>query len=251
MALMIAPIQATAGPDWSLTEIHLQYGSLKNPDFQGGGNLDTFITTLHHVSLWGPADVFFFTDLQSIEGGNTDVYSEIYAGLSLGKLSHRKIGWGPIRDIGLRIGFNGSFDDEIRKYLPGIRLSWEVPGFRSLNTDILAFLDGSSGAGQGSAPKQTNSVNIDVDWSRPFQLGGARFLLFGHVEYAGTRHNEFGKRVSWWVLGQPQFRYDLGYALYHKPDQLYTGIEWQFWINKQGESGTNENAVQALLVWRF
>lgn len=57
--------------------------------------------------------------------------------------------------------------------------------------------------------------------------------------------------MSWWILGQPQFRYDLGNAPWNKPEQLYVGVEWQFWINKLGDKGTDENAVQALGVWRF
>ncbi len=30
---------------------------------------------------------------------------------------------------------------------------------------------------------------------------------------------------------------------------LFVGIEWQFWMNKPGDKETDENSVQALLVW--
>lgn len=240
-----------AGPDRSLTEVHLQYGTLKNPEFAGGGNLDTFTTTLHHASTWGAADLFLFVDLQNFEGGDSDIYSEAYAGLSLGKLSGRKIAVGRITDIGLRFGINVAADAKIRRYLPGFRLTWDVPGFQFLHTDFLAFIDDSRGLGAGGAPKQSDSVNVNVSWSLPFRIGEARFLFFGHTEYAGKRSDELGNSVSWWVLAQPQLRFDLGHALNKAADKLYVGVEWQYWRNKQGEQGSNENALQALIAWRF
>lgn len=249
--LLLGSWQAKAGPDWSLTELHLQYGSFKIPDFSGGGHVDAFVTTLLHASSWGAANIFFFVDLQSMEGGNSDVYSEAYAGLSLGKLSGRKIGIGRIKDVQVRFGINVAADAKVRRYLPGIRLVWDVPGFQYLNTDFSAFLDDSRGLAGGGAPAQSNTWSTDVSWSRPFKIGASRFLFFGHTEYVGSRSNELGNPVSWWILGQPQFRFDLGHALHKQADKLFVGIEWQFWINKQGEHGTDENTVQALIVWRF
>lgn len=249
--MLLGSWPAQAAPEWSLTELHLQYGALKNPDFAGGGHLNTFVTTLLHASSWGVVNIFFFVDLQSIEGGNKDIYSEAYAGLSLDHLSGGKIRFGPIKDVVVRFGLNVAADAKVRRYLPGIRLVWDVPGFEFLNTDFSAFIDDSRGLSAGGAPAQSNTWTTDVSWSRPFEIGNSRFLFFGHTEYVGSRGNELGNPVSWWVLGQPQFRFDLGHALNKQADKLFVGIEWQFWINKQGEHGTDENAVQALIVWRF
>ena len=53
------------------------------------------------------------------------------------------------------------------------------------------------------------------------------------------------------MLAQPQLRFDLGKALGNAESQLFIGLEYQYWANKQGEDGLDENAVQLLLVWQF
>lgn len=257
-ALAWGTAPARAAPDFQISEMHLQYGTLKNPGFAGGGSFDAFIVTAVHSSKWGPADIFFFADLQNKGavngqiGHDTDFYGEIYVGLSLVQLAGRETVHGPLKDFGLRMGFNYGADPKLKKYLPGIRMSFEVPGFRFLNLDVMAILDASSGLSAGGAPKESDGWNLDVSYSTvAFEIGGASFLFNGHVEYINARRNELGQPVSWWILGQPQFRFDLGKAISNVPNQLYVGIEWQFWINKQGDGSTNENAVQALIAWRF
>ena len=34
-------------------------------------------------------------------------------------------------------------------------------------------------------------------------------------------------------------------------ERVAMGVEYQFWMNKLGDGSTDENAVQALLVWEF
>ena len=64
-----------------------------------------------------------------------------------------------MRDVALIGGINFDGDANVVKWLPGERLSWEVPGFIFLNTD---FIDASSGIEQGGAPRTTNSFMLDV-----------------------------------------------------------------------------------------
>ena len=45
-------------------------------------------------------------------------------------------------------------------------------------------------------------------------------------------------------------RWDLGKALSQKPEQLFVGVEYQYWNNKLG-TDVDESAVQFLGVWRF
>jgi hypothetical protein len=52
-------------------------------------------------------------------------------------------------------------------------------------------------------------------------------------------------------LFQPQLRLDLGELLGTNANQLFVGIEYQYWKNKLGEKGTDDNAAQFLAVWRF
>lgn len=241
--------------DWSTTELHLQRGRLDAPDFAGGGSADTTVVTLQHASGWQYGEQFVFIDYlddDRADGFNDqDLYGELYASISLGAVSGRDLGAGPLTDVGLLGGVNFGADADVVKYLPGIRLSWSAPGFTFLNTDVTAYIDGSGGVRGGGAPAEDDSFMVDVNWAYPFSYRGHQFSIEGHVEYIGERTNELGEEVSWWILGQPQFRYDIGQSLLGSPERLYIGVEWQFWINKLGDAGTDENAPQLLAVWRL
>lgn len=247
MAAFAAGMPAMAA---DITEIHLQYGELKNLSFQGGGASRTFIATLHHVSQWRYGDVFLFID-QVNRRNDSDVYTEAYGGLSLGKITGRKIGFGPIRDTGPRLGINWGADTRARRYLPGWRLSWDMPGFRAFNTDFYWFIDDGAGVQRGGIPKQSDSWQADWNFVYPFKLGSASFSVEGHFEYTGRRRTELGVQLARTVLGQPQFRYDLGEGVFGQAGKLFAGIEMSIWLNKQGDAKTNESRVQALLAWRF
>jgi nucleoside-specific outer membrane channel protein Tsx len=255
--VFLLAIPAAHGADWSATEFQYQHGVLASPAFAGKTDAATNIYTLQHASGWGFGDVFFFIDNlhdSRQDGANfndNDYYGELYVNFSLGKLSGKKVGAGPIRDVGLLLGINAGRDAKVRKYLPGIRLSWDIPGFAFLNTDFTAYLDDSAGAARGGAPAESDSQMVDVNWAYPFSLGRQSFSIEGHVEYIGKRSNEFGAEVSPWILAQPQFRWDAGKAFYGRPNQLFLGIEYQYWRNKLGDKSTSESRPQALLVWRF
>lgn len=49
----------------------------------------------------------------------------------------------------------------------------------------------------------------------------------------------------------PQHRHHRYKLLLSSSEKLFIGIEWQIWINKLGEDNTDENAIQALIVWRL
>lgn len=249
--VLTLPLWATPAHGQSTTEAHLLFGSLKNPSFAGGGSTDTWTATVQHASGWVLGDLFFFFDMVNAEDASLDIYGEAYPSLSLSKVSGGRVWFGPIRDVSLLMGFNWAADADVRKYLPGVGLSWNIPGFLFLNTWVTAFLDGSGGADSGGAPSETSSFMVEVNWDYPFEIGKASFSIEGHVEYIGDRSNEFGEDVSWWINGQPQLRLDLGEHLYGQSGQLFIGTEFWFWVNKLGDPSTDESAFQALLVWRF
>jgi hypothetical protein len=236
------PAQAA---DWSTTEIHYQYGKLDSPF--AGGSADTHIVTLQHASGYSFGDIFFFVDLLDDDVADNfndkDAYGELYAAFSAGKIAGAKFG-GPIKDAGFVMGINYGADANVLKYLPGAYLDWNVPGFAFLRTQVTAYIDDSDGIAA-----ESDSWQFDVAWAYPFMAAGQRFSIEGHVEYTGERDGVFGK-VNDWVLAQPQFRWDVGYALTGKADQFFIGTEYQFWANKLG-TDVDESAFQALGVWRF
>ncbi|MDE0422129.1 MAG: nucleoside-binding protein [Gammaproteobacteria bacterium] len=233
--------------EWSNTEIQLQVGNLDVPSFAGGGSADHVIYTIQHASGWKYGDNFFFVDvLDSNRPGfqDFDLYSELYANLSLGKINGKAIGAGPISDVGLLGGFNWAADANVRKYVAGTRLTLDLAGFAFANLDIAALVDDSEGLASGGAPAEDNTVLIDFNFARPFKIGDADFSIEGHIEYVGERTNELGGTVEAWILAQPQLQW-------HLNDRIALGIEYQFWMNKLGDGDTDESTVQALLVWEF
>ncbi|MDH3404328.1 MAG: hypothetical protein OES32_10880 [Acidobacteriota bacterium] len=242
-ALMLSP-QSVAGAIWSNTEFQIQYGDLETPEFFPGaptGTKTTTIFTFQHASGWKHGENFFFFDVISSDSGgfgDTDTYGEWYSYFSFRK---EPMG-GMLKDVRFVAGFNWAPDADSVKYLPGVNLSWNCPGFAFLNTDLTLYLDDSVGiANGGSAPSEGDSWMLDFSWKRPFKNG--KFSIEGHAEYIDGRDNEFGDRVEGWILAQPQFRF------YATPS-LALGIEYQYWQNKLG-TPTDENAIQALLVWVF
>lgn len=236
-------------------EFHLQYGKLHSPSFAGGNASPTTIITFQHSSAWAYGSNFLFIDYiddQDRDGyNNNDFYGELYLSFSLEKLTGYNIDVGPLKDISLVTGLNMGKNPKVRKYLPGFRGSWQLPGFSFFNTDILAYLDDNQGLADGGAPRQSDSYQIDVSWAYPFSFGRHDFYLQGHIEYIDGRHDELGRIVHSHVLAQPQLRYDLGKAVFDSPKNVYIGIEYQYWRNKLGDNKVKDNVAQALLVWRW
>ena len=251
-AALIALLLGACAPsghafEWSDSELHLQYGQLDVPSFAGGGKAKYLITTAQHAHGWRYGDNFVFLDmLDSRESGfqDFDFYGEWYSNFSLSKIAGRKIGGGLIADVGLVLGVNWADDANVVKYLPGIRLSLDLNGFAFANLDITAYIDDSKGVASGGAPREGDSFMVDLSFARPFTLGRQNFSLEGHIEYIGGRRNRFGDNVDGWLLAQPQLRWRV-------TERLWMGIEYQYWMNKLGDGATDENTVQALLVWQF
>ena len=245
--LALALMQPADAAEWSITEAHLAYGRLDVPTFAGGGDSEFFIYTLQHASGWKYGENFFFIDLLDSQNPgfqDFELYGEWYSTFSLGKMTGRTVGRGAVSDIGLIWGFNWGADANFRKYLPGVRLALDLHGFAFANLDFTAYIDGSEGAASGGAPRHDNSYMIDFNFARPFTIGKSNFSIEGHVEFIKGRKDEFGEKVESWILAQPQFRWNPN-------DHLSVGFEYQFWLNKLGDGATDENTVQALLVWKF
>ena len=163
--------------EWSNTEFQLQIGNLDVPSFAGGGSADHVIYTLQHASGWKYGGNFFFVDvLDSRQPGfhDIDLYSELYANFSLGKIGGNPIGAEPVSDVGLIGGFNWAADANAVKYVAGIRLALDLEGFAFANLDVAALVDDSDGLASGGAPAEDNTILVDFNFARPFKRLGKR-----------------------------------------------------------------------------
>ena len=234
------------------TEFHYQYGKFVNPFT--GQHAYASVLTVQQASRWSLGDSFYFIDFTDDGGADgfneKSYYGEWYPTLSLGRVSNRTIGAGPIRDVAIVSGFNFGSDANIFRYVPGGRLSWSVPGFFFLNTDFAAAIDKGNGIAGGGAPRTDTHFVFDVNWGAGFDVGRHSFLFTGHTKFMGAATNELGHAVKPSLLAQPQFGWDLGKALTGHANELFLGVEYQFWWNKLGVDD-GDNVAQLWVMWRM
>ncbi|MCY4171361.1 MAG: nucleoside-binding protein [Bacteroidetes bacterium] len=229
-------------------EFHYQRGSLLNP-FSGEYSA-TNILTFQHAGNWKLGSSFFFIDFMDDadnDGFNDkEFYGEWYPTLSFSKLSGSSLKIGPIIDIAAIGGLNYDGDVNILKFLPGVRLSWRVPGFIFVNTDFAGIIDYSDGT------RRENGFIFDISWLKIMNFGGQIVSFMGHAEYVSAVDwkDGSGNDVAW-VLAQPQLVWDIG-NLFNTPNEFHVGIELQYWANKLGFSkDMDEFRPQFLMVWRL
>lgn len=247
-ALLAALLLGTgSSPALAQTEVHFQYGSLTNPF--AGTSTGTAVVTFQHASFWKSGDHFFFIDVidDGVDDGFNDIdfYGELYSNISLTKLLGGGLETGPVADLGMIFGFAAGGDANFLQTLTGARISWRIPGFVFLNTDFMGAADYSGGLDSGGAPKAGGRFVFDINGLLPFNLGSQSFSITGHAEYIGPTTDELGNDVPFWILAQPQLRWDIGEQNGH-----FVGIEHQYWRNKLGTE-VDENTVQLLVVWQF
>lgn len=240
--------------DWSITEVQYKYGELDTPEQYGGGENYTDILTIQHAAGWKYGDNYFFVDM--LDSGdtrfnNSDIYVEWYTNFSLGKITGDEVGFAAVDDIGIVFGINYAADENVQKYLPGIRFTLGLSGFTFAYLELLAYIDNNGAKGHGGTPAEDDSYKINFRWDYPFSIGNQDFGIAGHIEYIGERDNELGDTVEAQTLAQPQFRWDAGKAWFDAPQHIFLGIEYQYWQNKLGDKHTDESAVQLLAVWRI
>jgi len=250
---------------WSNTEVQLQaFGELERAGT--GGTADTTIITLQHAGGWEYGDNFFFIDHSRYSVNNdanfpvddsSEFYGEWYSNFSLGAITGNEIAFGPIKDIGIVAGTNFAPDVDSMWLLPGVRFSLDLPGFAFAQIDVTGYIH--QGGGSASSPVFTvvdedSSFMVDFSWAYPFKIGSTSWSVEGHLEYIDGHQqtNNFGTtELESWLLFQPQIRLDLGEALGNKAGKLFVGVEYQYWRNRLGEKGTDDNTAQFLAVWRF
>ncbi len=250
---------------WGNTEVQLQaLGELERVGT--GGTADTTIITFQHAGGWEYGDNFFFMDYSRYSVNNdanfpvadsSELYGEWYSNFSLGAISGNDLSFGPVKDIGIVAGFNFAPEVDSAWVLPGVRFSLDLPGFAFAQIDVTGYIH--QGGGSADSPVFTvvdedSSFMVDFAWAYPFKIGSTSWSIEGHLEYIDgrTQVNSFGTtELESWILFQPQIRLDLGEVLGHKAQRLFVGVEYQYWKNKLGEKGTDDNAAQFLAVWRF
>ncbi len=231
---------------WSSSEVQYLFGSNYQIPFNNK-DVSQSIITLTHADGWAYGRNFFFVDTLITHAGQpsqTNVYGEFYSYLSLSKLAHQDWSIGLIKDLNITVGGNlgQNFDlpkPGTRAFLYGVTLDFNLPGFKLFTVDFLQHV-------QFDPSPNGASWQITPVWNLPFEVAGLHFSLQGFTDFIGAKHANYVSNI----LAQPQLRLDIG-EFWGRAEQLYIGIEYQYWHNKYGIKGLHEEVAQALLVLHF
>jgi len=226
-----SPSAAAAG--WSMTDAWLLHGN----DFELGAP-ERDILRLEHADGWAYGDNYFFVDsiLSEDAAGadQTTMYGEFAPRFSLGKISDRELGAGPVTDLLLAVAINTG--DDFRAYLYGAGIDLAVPGFSYFQLNVYVRDD-------RALPGET--WQITPCWRLPLKLGPLQGNLQGFIDWAGA---EGPARQN--LLIVPRLWLDVG-ALWGEPGHLEAGVEYLYWKNKFGVDGVTEKVLQPALRWTF
>ncbi len=228
LSLGSAPTQAA---HWSTTSVSFLYGS----GYQLASSEEATIITLEHASGWKYGDNFFFFDIFQPFDMDTGIYGEWHPRFSLGKMSGSNLGFAFVKDVLIATELN--VNKEWRAYLYGIGFDLDIPYFNFFAINFFIRDDRTI--------DDDSTWQISPSWNVPFKLGAAQFEFGGFLDYSGAEGD--GK---YQILAQPQLLLDVS-NFADKPGNLYVGIEYQYFKNKYGVDGVDDNFVQFMGKWVF
>ncbi|ROT95945.1 hypothetical protein EB809_18085 [Marinobacter sp. R17] len=224
---------------------------LHSADYEAYGDRqeEDTVFTFENVTAHDWGGTFLFFDRNHGRGpdkGNDNVYGEFSPSLSLGWLTGNDLSFGPVKDVYLAGTYEYGGAPEQNNILTGFGLSWDLPGFQYFNT-VGYYASNNSSAAGFSDPD--NDWQLTVTWGSPFEVGPARFLFDGYMDWS-TAEGDHASEMHF----NPQFKLDLG-NFTGNPGVLYAGIEYSYWNNKYGVGDDDiygtESAVSALVKFHF
>lgn len=259
---VLAEEQGDKWLNWQDTSITGLYGGKFEVDPS-----DQATVTLEHASDWSFGDVYMFLDGTSFshgdrngEGDRDQYYGEATVRLSIDKLtgtdSHFSIFQQDLvifEDILFAASYErGSDRDATESILLGVGFDFDLSAFSLIGLNKLKYFQVNVYARNDVHSDDTGfeDYQITVVTALPFQIGKAKFLADGYIDYVfgkGPQHANFHLN--------PQIKLDLG-NFYGNPDKLFVGVEIDYWRNKYGikdSSGfdTNQCAVSGIIKYHF
>lgn len=259
---VLAEEQGDKWLNWQDTSITGLYGGKFEVDPS-----DQATVTLEHASDWSFGDMYMFLDGTRFSHGDRNgkgdrdqYYGEATVRLSIDKLtgtdSHFSIFQQDLvifEDILFAASYErGSDRDATESILLGVGFDFDLSAFSLIGLNKLKYFQVNVYARNDVHSDDTGfeDYQITVVTALPFQIGKAKFLADGYIDYVfgkGPQHANFHLN--------PQIKLDLG-NFYGNPDKLFVGVEIDYWRNKYGikdSSGfdTNQCAVSGIIKYHF
>ena len=252
LALLAAAALPLGAADWSDTFIGYRTSSqFREPGIDGTIKKD--ILQLNHVSGWAFGTNFFNVDmLMSDKGdpaangtsGANEVYVVYRGALSLGKLSGKNLGFGPVRDISFTAGFdfnakNNEFASKKRFLVFGPTLNFKAgSGFFDLG--LWGCHEQNYNGIVGKSVDFKTTYLISTAWGIPFQVGRVGAEFKGYANYVGAKGKDgFGVETKPETLANLSLLVDVS-PVFGTKKKVYAGVGYEYWNNKFG--GQNSDA---------
>ncbi|MGM9490932.1 outer envelope protein [Ideonella sp. YS5] len=247
-----AALAATAShaADWSDTSIGYRTGSKFAEPF-GATDIHKDILDLNHVSGYKYGTNFLNVDLllsdekdpASPNSGNgaQEVYIVYRHTLDLEKTTGASLKWGPIRGVGLTMGFDANVKDDAgynskkRMLVAGPTLNFDVPGF--LAVSVLQLWESNAPYNEFTStatPRYHYKPHpmLTAAWGIP--IGSLPLSFEGFANFIASKgKDEFGGDTKPETNIDMQVMYDAG-TLWGVKNTVKVGLEYQYWLNKFG-----------------
>ncbi len=282
LGLCAVTAQSVQAADWSDTFIGFRYGTtFKEPQPPGSpnqGNITKEIIQLQHVSGYAYGTNFFNVDMlhsnmadkatlvccgsstgsgYTGSGGANEVYVAYAHNLSLGKVFAKDMSFGPVKDVGLKAGFDfnakdGGIAPAVRKYMVGPSFQFAVPsGFLTAAVTYYYEHNHNQFANYGSNPQPDisfSSYQLSTAFMFPVASVGAKFQ--GWATYTGPKGKDYnGTETKPEFLTELGFLFDVG-RFAGKKETFYVGPGYQYWHNKFGTDANTFSGASAS-VWQL
>jgi nucleoside-specific outer membrane channel protein Tsx len=252
-ALLAAGACASHAADWSDTSLSYRYGS-KFAEPYIDADISKHVVNFSNVSGYKYGKNFFSIDfLLSDENdpsavgarsGAHEAYAVYRNTFDLGAATGAKLGFGPVRSIGITAGFDvnsktdAGYNSKKRMLVLGPTLMFDVPGFLDVSVDALresnAPFNGFTQVATDRYRYKTHAM-LSAAWGIPFSIGSVPLSFEGYADYIGTKgKNEFGGPTAVEINVDMQVMYDLSPAVGAAKNTFKLGVEYQYWKNKFG-----------------
>ena len=252
LAFLTAAALPLAAADWSDTFVGYRTSNqFQEPGIDG--TLKKDILQLSHVSGWAYGSNFFNVDmLMSDKGdpsangtsGANEVYVVYRTAMSLGKVSGKDLGFGPVRDLSFTAGFdfnskNNAFASKKRFLVFGPTLNFKVSnGFFDLG--LWGCHEQNYNGIVGKSVDFKTTFTLTAAWGLPFQVGRVGAEFKGYANYIGAKGKDgFGVETKPETLANLSVLFDIS-PVFGTKKKVYAGLGYEYWNNKFG--GQNSDA---------
>ncbi|WP_457425509.1 outer envelope protein [Roseateles sp. P5_E7] len=237
--------------DWSDTSIGYRYGTKFGEPF-GTNDIHKSIVNLNHVSGYSYGSNFFNADLLLSDkkdpsspnsgSGASEVYIVYRHTLDLSKVTDSKFAFGPVRGMGVTLGFDANvkvdagYNSRKQMLVLGPTFMMDVPGF--LNVSLLLLKESNAPYNKFSStatPRFNYKTHMMLTAAWGIPLGKLPLAFEGFANYIASKGtNEFGGSTGPEFNFDGQVMLDVGAATGATPNKFKVGLEYQYWRNKFG-----------------